>query len=221
MSLPVIYLINDCAEMIGDPNKVRVTLGQWTLFYNQSCRELCQKAKVLKFRARFNLGPQAQYHYPDERTVVTKVEANETPDDDNTWFKLDEMFEDEFAAQTSRFYPSATTPSHYFADVDGFYLYPRPEAAITNGGRVTYFGLPDRIFDANTANFQLPELAQDYVIRRMVIHGMKARNRMAEAEGELKLWNADIEGLQDSMEDPSDDRRSAIRPRRSGYGDQR
>jgi hypothetical protein len=213
MSLPVSYLVDDAARKIGDPNKTRVQLADWTLFYNQSTRELCQKADVMQYRATFNLGTQAAYKYPDEMTTMTALEVTETPSDGDSWRFLTEKFEDEWRSEVSSRYPSATLPQHYFADKLGFFLVPRPTAAITGGGRITYFGLTDRIFDTQTADFQLPEFCQDLVVRRMVIHGLMARNRLVQAEGELKVWYADVGDLGDAMEDRARDRRSSIRPR--------
>lgn len=221
MALLVTYLVDDAARKIGDPNKQRVQNADWLLFYNQSGRELCEKANVLQYRATFDLGAQALYPYPDEMTQLARVEINETPSNADSWRFLKERFEDEFRAETDVLYPTATIPERYFADKVGFYLMPRPTATIVGGGRMTYYGLPDRLFDLVGANFQLPEFTQDYVIRRMVVYGKTARNRLTEASAELSQWYADIEGLQDKMEDRSDDRRSSMRPRRNPYSGMR
>lgn len=221
MSLPVSYLVDDAALKIGDPNKTRVSPSEWALFYNQSARELCEKADVLQYRSTFNLTTEALYPYPDEMTTMARLEVTETPSDADSYRIVNEKFEDEFRALTSNRYPTATIPDFYFADRIGFYLIPRPEATIAEGGRITYFGLPDRIFDVTTATYQLPEFTQDYVLRRMVVYGKTARHRIDEANAELQQWYADVEGLQDKVEDRSNDRRSSLRPRRSPYAGMR
>lgn len=220
-SVLVSYLVDDAARAIGDPRKTRVSLDDWESFYNRSARELCEKANVLQYRSKFNLGTQALYPYPDEMVVLSRIEINETPTDDDAWRPLDEKFEDEFRALTTGRYPTGTIPDSYFSDQGGFYLIPRPEAAITEAGRMIFFGLPDRISDIATATFQLIDVAQDYVTRRMIVYGLKARNRHSEAASELAQWFADVEGLADKLEDRAQDRRSSIRPRRSAYSGMR
>jgi len=217
MSLPVSNLVNDAAIAIGDPNKTRVKMSEWTSFYSRAARELCSKANVLQQRATFNLGTQQAYHFPDDMTTMSKMEVSETPTDGDSWRVIREIFEDEFRSMTSGRYSDNTLPEMYFADRLGFYLVPRPTATIVDGGRITYFGLPDAITDATTATYQLPEFTRDYILRRMIVFGLAARNRHAEAEAELRQWFADVEDLQDKMADRSDDRRSSLAPRRSRY----
>ncbi len=62
---------------------------------------------------------------------------------------------------------------------------------------------------------QADDLAQDYLIRRMVIHGLTARNRLVEAQAQLQNWMTDLTGLQDKLADRSEDRRSSMAPRRN------
>src|SRR3989304_4791231 len=156
MSLPVSYLVDDAALKIGDPKKTRVTNPEWTLFYNQSARERVEKADVMQYRATFNLTTEELYPYPAEMTQMARLEATETPSDKFSFREVTEKFEDEFRQMTSGRYPDSTIPEHYFADKTGFYLIPRPTAFIAAAGRITYFGLPDRIFDATVAIFPLP-----------------------------------------------------------------
>jgi len=221
MSTQVSYLVDDAAQAIGDPNKQRVQLSQWLSIYNRSNRELCEKANVLKFRDKFTLVPgQIDYDYPEGMVVMSAIHVSETPADDSTFRVINEYREDEFREMTSGAYPSATLPSGYFADSNWFYLVPMVDVQIVDGGCITYFGLPDRVLDLNGV-MQADDLAQDYLLRRMIIHGLTSRNRRAEADDELKLWLADMESLQDKLEDRSIDRRSSIAPRRRGYSGMR
>ena len=224
MSTPAIALVTDAALAIGDPNNQRVTLAQWNSIYNRSLRELCQKANVLKFRSVFALEPTAAYSYPPEMTVMTGMEATETPADDESFRTLGELFTDEFRAETSTRYPVATIPGRYHPTSNWFYFVPRPQAEILGGGRITYYGLPDRVVDEAAlavANLQTADFTQDLVTRRMIVYGMQARNRLVEARAEMELWDADVQTLVDRLDDRSQDRPSTIAPRRNRFAGMR
>jgi hypothetical protein len=215
LSTPVSYLVDDAAQAIGDPNKERVSLAMWKSIFNRSLRELCEKANVLKSQDVFTIGPVTRYPYPEHMTVLSGVEVSDTPSDEGSFRTLDEIFEDEFRELTSRRFPTASLPTYYFATSSFYYLIPMAENQIVDGGCTTHFGLPERVEDITTALLETPDFTQDYVIRRMIIHGMEARNRWEEAKTSLALWNADVETLQDKMDDRSLDRRSSIAPRRN------
>lgn len=215
MSTNVSILVEDAAQAIGDPNKQRVQLSQWLSIYNRSLRELCQKANVLRSRDVFTLDPVTVYTYPEHMTVMTAIEVSETPSDEGSFRYLNEMFEDEFRRRTSAFFPTASLPTHYFATSSFYYLVPMVTAQIVGGGCITHFGLPTRVLDISTAVVETPDFTQDYIIRRMIIHGLESRNRLVEARAALEMWNADMDTLQDKLDDRSQDRRSSIAPRRN------
>ena len=223
MSVLALDMRADAALRIGDPNMTRVKPEQWTLFYNDSCRQLCEKCDVLQFRATFDLTTEQVYPYPEEMTVLTRLEVNLDPTGTPlSWVPLDEKREDEFRAQTRGLYPTATVPDSYLAEQNWFWLLPAPEASIVGGGRVSYFGLPARVPDiVDTTLFELPEICQDYVISRMVIFAKAARNRLVEAAADLQAWKDDTEGLGDRMLDRAKDRPSTIAPRRRRYAGMR
>lgn len=221
MSTNVSSLVDDAAQAIGDPNKQRVQSSQWLSIYNRSLRELCEKANVLKFRDSFTLNPVAIYDYPEQMIVMTDIHVTETPGDESTFRFLDEYFEDEFRRRTSSFYPTASLPTHYYATSGWFYLTPIPTVQIVNGGCITYFGLPDRVLDLATAMVQTDDFTQDYIIRRMIIHGLESRNRLVEARSALEMWEADMQTLQDKLDDRSQDRRSSIAPRKNRFAGMR
>lgn len=225
MSTPISYVIDDAAQAIGDPNKQRVTLAQWVGIYNRSNRELCQKANVLGFSDGFTLvANQNRYEYPAGMTVMTAIHVTETPDDKTTFRVLGEYFEDEFRAMVDASYPAASLPTGYFATSSWFHLVPMVSAQIVGGGCITYYGLPDRItVDQVTGGtvIQVPDFAQDYLLRRMIVHGMEQRNRLVEARTALEMWNADMETLQDKLDDRSVDRRSTIAPRKNRFAGMR
>jgi hypothetical protein len=217
--------MDDAAQAIGDPNKQRVQLSQWVSIYNRSNRELCEKANVLKFQDEFDLiAGQRKYDWPELMTVMTDIHVSETPGDETTWRYLKEIFEDEFRDRTDRLYPSATLPDNYHATESWFWLVPMVSAEIQGGACITYFGLPDRVTQDQVTSgtvLQVPDMAQDYLLRRMIIHGKMSRNRIVEAKVELELWNADMESFQDKLDDRSDDRRSSLAPRKSRYSGMR
>lgn len=218
MSTPVSYLVDDAAQAIGDPNKQRVQLSQWLSIYNRSNRELCEKANVLRFIDEFDLvADQKKYDYPQTMTVMNGIHVTQTPTDETTFRWIKEYFEDEFRRMTSSNYPTASLPTGYFATSGWFYLVPAVDTTIVSGACIDYFGLPDRITDLNGAVMQVDDLAQDYLIRRMIVHGLESRNRLVEAQEALATWQADVESLQDKLDDRSQDRRSSIAPRRNRY----
>jgi hypothetical protein len=218
MSTLVSYLVDDAAAAIGDPNKQRVSLAQWLSIYNRSNRELCAKANVLRFLDFFTLeAGQTKYDFPQSMTVMNGIAVSDTPTDLTTFRWIDEMFEDEFRALTTQSYPQATLPEGYFCSSNWFYLIPAAQAQIVNGGQIDYFGLPDRITALDGALLQVDDMAQDYLLRRMVIHGMMMTHRIVEAKAQLEMWNADMEGFQEKLDDRSQDRRASLAPRRNRF----
>lgn len=226
MSTLITSLVDDAALQIGDPNKQRVTMPHWHSIYNRSNRELGQKANVFRYLDQFTLEAlQMKYDYPESMTVMNGIRVSETPSDETTFQVIDEIFEDEWRKRTNSLYPSATIPDAYFATSNWFWLVPMAEAQIVDGACIDYFGLPDTLsytdFTAANAVIQAEDFAQDYLIRRMVIHGMEARNRWQEAKDSLALWEADMVTLQDKLDDRSQDRRSSLRPRRPRFAGMR
>lgn len=225
MSTLIQEVIDDAAQAIGDPNKQRVSMALWTSIYNRSNRELCQKANVLRLSDKFDLkANQRKYAYPAGMVVAAGIRVSETPSDENSFQDVGEIFQDTFRRMTDALYPTETLPSYYFATSSWFHLVGTATAEIKNGGCITYFGLPDRItltqIEAGEV-LQVPDFAQDYLLKRMIIHGLNARNRREEARDELQLWNADMESLQDKLEDRSVDRRASLAPRRDRFAGMR
>lgn len=222
MSTPVSALVDDAAMAIGDPNKQRVATPQWISIYNRSNRELCQKANVLRFLDEFdlvNLDPDTgelamRYDYPDGMTVMNGIHVSDTPTDPASFRWLKEMFQDEFRVATSGSYPVDSLPTYYFATSDWLYLIGAVAADILDGACIDYFGLPDRVTDLSGV-IQVPDMAQDYLIRRMIIHGKMARHNVVEARAELEMWEEDMVSFQDKLDDRSQDRPSSIAPRRN------
>lgn len=224
MSTTVSQVIDDAAMAFGDPNKQRVETPHWLSIYNRANRELGEKLKIFRFIDEFDLlrldpdtGEMLQkYAYPDGMVVMNGIHVSETPSDRATYRWIGEIFEDEFRDRTSGLYPTATIPDSYYATSAWVYLVPAVTADIVDGACIDYFGLPQDVTDVST-NMQAPGLARDYLLRRMVVHAMMATNRVAEANAELELWNADMTGLQDKLEDRSNDRRASLAPRRPRY----
>ena len=226
MSTLVQDLVDDAALQIGDPNKQRVQLSQWHSIYNRSNRALGEKANVFRYLDQFTLvAGQMKYDYPQLMTVMNGIRVSETPSDETTFQVIEEIFEDEWRNRTSGLYPTATLPDSYFATSNWFWLVPMATNQIVDGACIDYFGLPDTIsytsFTASGTVIQAEDFAQDYLVRRMVIHGMEARNRWQEAKDALSLWEADMETFMDKLDDRSQDRRSSLRTRRPRFAGMR
>lgn len=225
MSTLISTVIDECALKIGDPNKQRITLSQWVTIYNMSNREMCSMANILKFQDEFDLvANQKTYDYPEGMVQCTDIHVSETPDDETTFKFLNEIFEDEYRERVDSLFPSATLPTEYYATPSWFSLVPMASAGIVDGGCITYFGLPDEISESAVSGgevLQVPDFTRDYLRRRMLIHAMEARNRLTEAKAALEIWMAEMEGLQDKLEDRSLDRRSSLAPRKNRYAGMR
>lgn len=221
MSTVIASVINDAAASIGDPNKQRISLALWTSFYNLSNRELCSKAHILRFSDEFDLiAGQRKYDYPEGMVVMTGLRVSATPSDENSFRVVEEIFEDEFRDLTDRLYPTESLPRYYYATASWWQPVGTATAQIVDGGCLTYFGLPDEILLTQVESgqvLQIPDVARDYLLRRMIVYGMRARNRYAEAQAELDLWYADMATFQDSLDDRSIDRRSTLAPRKNRF----
>lgn len=218
MSLPVEYLITDAAMAFGDPNKERVENDDWLRHYNTACRDLCAHFDVLEHRVRFTLeaGNDA-YAYPLDMVRLSMIEVTETPDDPDSWDDLGEMFDDEFRGATRRRYPTGK-PEKYYARRSWFHVIPKPDVQTISGGRIHFYGLPDRLLTLAGAVFQLPEFTQDSVIERMVIAALKQDERVVEAQERYTKWLAEGPFIEDRMQDRSKDRRETLRPPENPYG---
>lgn len=221
MSVVILDVINDAATEIGDPQKTRISLAQWVTIYNSSNREVCEKAKILRLQDKFTLvASQTKYAYPATMIQMRTIHVSETPDDELSFRSIREIFEDEFRSLTGFIYPTAALPDFYFSTASWFNLVPAVSAEIVGGGCVDHFGLPDRISQTQVEAseiLQIPDFAQDYLQRRMVIRAMRMRNRLVEAKEAYEEWLGEMDGLHDMFEDRSDDRRSSLAPRRNRY----
>lgn len=214
-TIPIDYLVSDAAVKIGDPSRTRVRNEQWLLFVNQALREFTEKLNVLRFTATFALVQGAtEYLYPDELTQMVSIEATETPSDPTTYAFLGQKFRDEFRSDVTGAYPQGSIPDRYHATTNSFFLIPACDTTINAGARLVYYGIADRVFTLE-ADFPLPWMSQDYIVRRMTIHAMRARNRHAEANEELKEWKDDMQLLEDKYQVRTVDRADSIAPRRN------
>lgn len=213
MSTSALSVINEAALAVGDPQFSRIARVEWRDLLNQSSRDLARKLRLVLWTATFDLAAASdEYALPADCIQVKGMRWNDTPSDSTTWRKCDEWFEDEFNGATDGSF-SEGDPAHYFVRVDTFHLYPRPGTAITGGGKIIYWGLPDDVTDEATQVIPIMDMLRDSLRERMVIHGLRRLDRFDKAAAHEQEWQASLTSDRDRLEDRSADRRSRIRTR--------
>jgi len=220
MSLLVEQVVTDAAMKFGDPVYQRIDQSDWLRHYNTATRDIASHWDVLEHRVFFTLeaGNDA-YGYPADMVRLSEIAVSTElvgdpglqAVDEDAFDDLGELFRDEFRASTRRRYPTGT-PKRYYARQNWFHLIPKPDVQVVRGGRIHYFGLPDRLFTLSGALYQLPEFTQDAAIERMVIAALEQDERLTEASQKYQKWLAEGPFIEDRMQDRSKDRRENLRP---------
>lgn len=210
MSVQAIELVTDAAQAVGDPKFSRIFRPTWRAILNRASRDLSKKLKLVKHKAIFDIETDDEYALPDDCIQVVSFQWNDTPADPSSWRWLGEKFEDEFRAATEQTYPDGD-PCEYIVFTDTFHLYPRPDAAIVGGGKITYWGHPDPVTDEGTQLITVRDTARDVLLDRMVILGERLMERFDKAAEYEKEWIASLTTDRDKLEDRSADRRARIR----------
>lgn len=214
MSVSALVVINEAAELVGDPNFERITRSAWRVFMNQSARDIARKLNLVLKVATFDIvADDDEYAMPSDCWQVKSLQANETPTDKTTWWWLGEMFEDEFRAATNGQFPSGTRPIKYFARVDTFHLFYRPDTDILGGGKIRYWGMPDEVTSEGTQNIALADIMRDSLRDRMCTYGLRRLEKWDAASMHEKEWQTSLGSDRDKVEDRSADRRPRIRTR--------
>lgn len=214
------WLANAAAIQIGDPLRGRVKTVDWLYAYNMTMHDICVLYDVLQYEATADLPLDGLASYPEESTRISEVAWNMNPADVSGWRVLKEKFEDEYRELTISGLPTTDSPEHYFADVGYIRIIARLTADIIGGLRVKFFGVPDEAFDLTTTNMPLPNFMRNYAIERMVVYGLRADSRDAQASDIENRWNQREGWIREKLGDRSVDRRDAIRPAgsRNKYG---
>jgi hypothetical protein len=218
MSVQALAVVNDCARSLSDPQFQRVTRADWRAFMNEACRDLARKLRLVKWTATFDIENEGEYAMPEDCVQLVKVFYNPTPADRDTWRVLGEKFADEFYDATDGAYAEGD-PCEYFADTDTFHLYPRPDTAITGGGKVTYWGMPDEVTDEGVQLMPLRDVLRDSLAQRMLVLALRHIERFDKADEYEKEWLASLTTDRDRLEDRSQDRRPRMRPGGISFGE--
>jgi hypothetical protein len=218
VSTNALVVINEAAALIGDPEFKRVTAEAWRVIENNSCRDLARKLRLVLWTATFDIvANDHEYALPADCLQVKRIQCNETPSDQTTWWEVDEYFEDEFRAVTNGQYSSASRPYRYMAWLDTMDLFPMPDTDITGGGKITYWGLPDDIVTPATQGIPLMDIVRDSLRQRMLVYGFNRLEKYDAAAKAEQEWQATLTVDRDRLEDRSADRRPRIRTRRGNF----
>lgn len=215
MSYLAIELVDDAALDVSDPSFTRTSREQWRAILNRVCRDLSSEYKLVEYEGTFDLVADAtgdRYAYPEGLTQVRWVQCTATPDDLSSYYDLEEMYEDEWFDNTRRRYP-AGPPEKAFYRQGFFHLYPKPDAAVLAGGSMAWFGLAGQVSILETQTFPLPDFLREHVVRGMVIRSLRSNRDLVAFQAEYGTWMQHTALLVKQMEDRSDVRRPALRPK--------
>lgn len=213
MSTLIDSLITQAAVNISNPDKGRVTVPDWLMFYNAVARDIGARLYAVRYTSILDIQADTDYDYPDEMTRMIKLSVTDTPDDQDSWVKVDELREDQFNDRTNRRYPTGTLPTHYLPQATIYRVVPRPTALLARCGKLEYWGLPDEIANVSGGYMQFPDFMREWVVEGMTIHGLRKLKEIAEARERYEIWETRENSYAASLTDRSDDRRPAMVPR--------
>ncbi len=212
MSTNALEIVYEASTLVGDPMFQRITQEDWRHLLNTACRDIARKLRVHRRCALFDIEANSpEYAMPEDCLQIISMQYNDTPQDANTWWWLQEMFEDEFRDATHGTF-SAARPIRYLARTDTFLLFPQPDASYAGGGKVTYWGLPDEVTSLSTQNIPFQDTLRDTLRDRMVTFALRRLEKFDAAAQHEKEWVASLTTDRDRLEDRAADRRSRMRP---------
>lgn len=217
MSVFVKSIMDDAAITIGDPDYRRVTVNEMHKFYNRTARIVARRLKTIEYEAFFDLQANDLYKLPDDCIQVRKLFVTESPSDSESYYSLDEIFEDEFSGLTNRARPSGS-PRCYYVRQGYFHVYPKPSAVVLNGGKMIYWGMPPTSYNYTTDVIPFSDLVQDTLTEGVVVYALKRMSRLDEAAAREREWYESMNIDRNVMEDRSGDKRPSLRAR-SRYRD--
>lgn len=216
MSVNAQTVINEAATIVGDPAFGRISNDTWTVFLNASCRDTVVKLRLQLWIVTFDIvANDHEYKLPDDCIQVKRVQVNETPSDQTTWWDVKEMPEDDFRAATNGQYPSESRPRGYHIWVDTFDLYRMPDTDIQGGGKITYWGLCDAVTSPAIENLPVLDLVRDRVRDRMLVYGFNRLKQWDSAAKAEKEWEAGLTADRSRIEDRAADARPRLRTSRT------
>jgi hypothetical protein len=202
-------LLEQAAAKYGDPRMTRLQLLDWLAIGNEALEALTLDWKVLEEDATFDiLANESRYVYPEQAVQLRRVQYSETPSDDATWRDLNDKPWDAFRSATTTFLPQ-NTPWCWTPRATFFELTPRPTAAITDGGKVSYWKMAETVTDPDS-DLELDGLHRKTLRDLMVIYAKERTGRAEESSRELAIWAETMERIANRVEHRSDDRRPAL-----------
>jgi hypothetical protein len=218
MSFNSLLVINEAAEALRDPAFGTITQPRWLSIQNRVARIMARKMRLVEWTTVTGVTlAEPEYEYPSDSFQIISVRYNETPGDPTTWFKLGELFSDEFEARTQRNY-STGTPMRYYPATTSLFLHPMPDVTLASALKVRYWGLPDAVTNASTQDVQLSDTLRDLLLEGMIAYGFDDMKDYESGASAQQKWQAALTFDRDRFEDKSADRRSRLRPRASNYG---
>lgn len=216
MSTLVSALIDRTLLKLEDPAGWRNKRPSLLQFFNETQDEIATTLKALRSDYYFDLeANEGAYSYPANRIQITgiRVARVNPPSGLGDYYPLDEKFEDEFRSATAMNRPSGFVYG-YFALPGWFELLDLPDADAPSGGIISTYRIPEWVtVETPQAVMELPDFCRGYVLEGMLIRARLAGRDRAAAEAEHAVWLERLNVLQEKIDDPSIDRRAAIRPR--------
>lgn len=212
MSTSALAVVNEGAALVGDPGFSRITQEEWRVYLNTAARDLARKMRLVRWIVTYDLvlnGPE--YALPPDCFQIIRMHYNLTPSNQTTWFKIDEIFQDEFDQTTNGNYASGLM-QRYLALNDTFWLYPMPDKNVVAGGRIAYWGMPDEVTTLASGVIPVMDILRDSLRERMVIFALRRLEKFDAAQRHELEWEASLTSERDRLEDRSADRRPQIRP---------
>jgi len=211
MAVLIDWVISAAARHIGDPNRKRIQTPQWNEIATLALNDICMKYNALKYEDEFDLPSDGLLTYPESLVSIHEIKVSSTPTVETSFQKIDEKFRDEWDIIMLRGLPAAEVPLVYMADKDYIRLGATLTADIVDGGRISYFAIPDPVIDATTTYMPLPDLLKSYFMQRMVVYALFADERDQLAREEEQLWNAREDEIRSKIDHRTVDRRESMR----------
>jgi hypothetical protein len=212
VSVLVASIVNGAALRVGDPNFRRVTREDWLEFYNEVVEGIASRMRVIPYYGYFKIvAGQPLYALPARLVVLTNVGFSATPAVADSYRKLTEKFNDEFESLTNISYPTGE-PMHYHARPRHFYLISKPTVDVVRGGKVSGYQVPVPARNIDSEYLPLPDWFKNHVRNGMLVPAKRKLEKYDEAAADEATWLDQDAKLAENMEDPSHDRRAALRP---------
>lgn len=218
MPISVESIINEVVREIGDAPKNRILEQDWIQFYNDTLESMTRRYKVLEQDATFDIEIEDRYLYPEDMVQMKRLSATSTPSDPESYREVREKFEDEIRDRERWGKPLGDSYEGYWARATFLQLTPKPTVAVTDGLLISYWKLATRITVVADVELELPAMFRSLVRDRMLIFAKRRLTRYDEMAADLAAWEAELALSAPPIEDRSDDRRSALRPRSARRG---